>query len=337
VCFSTTYSGFITGYILPVELICVYQKKTNTLEKGKKTVKNQTLGIEIEMTCITRTKAAEVVAKYLQGTTEKTYDSYDTHLITAPNGKIWKIMSDASIKTMKKQNGELVPANGIYSVELVSPILNYDDDIETLQEIIRLLRKAGAISESHLQCGIHIHIGKGDHTPNTIKNLVNLMASKEDLIYKSLQVDPIRMQYCKKVNEDLIETINKKKPQTLSQLADIWYSGYGRESRDRHYHSSRYFGVNLHSLFTKGTLEFRLFNGCLHAGTIRSWIVFCLAVSHQALIQKSASAKRTHTDNEKYTFRCWLLRLGMIGDEFKNCREHLMASLCGNSAWRNAA
>jgi hypothetical protein len=300
-------------------------------------MKNQTVGIEIEMTCITRAKAAEVISKYLQGTIEKTYDSYDTHLITAQNNKAWKIMSDASIKTMKKQNGELVPASGIYSVELVSPIPNYNDDIETLQEIIRLLRKAGAVSESKLQCGIQIHEGAQNHTPNTIKNLVNLMASKEDLIYKSLEVDPTRMQYCKKVNEGLIKTINKKKPQTLSQLADIWYSGYGRESRNRHYHTSRYFGTNLHSLFTKGTLEFRLFNGSLHAGLIRSWIVFCLAVSHQALTQKSASAKRTHTDNEKYTFRCWLLRLGMIGDEFKNCREHLMASLCGNSAWRNAA
>jgi len=60
-----------------------------------------------------------------------------------------------------------------------------------------------------------------------------------------------------------------------------------------------------------------------------------LAVSHQALIQKSASAKRTYTDNEKYTFRCWLLRLGLIGDEFKNCRMHLMKALDGNSAWRN--
>jgi hypothetical protein len=297
-------------------------------------MKSQSVGIEIEMTCITRAKAASVIAKYLHGTIEKTCDSYDTHKIIAPDCRTWKIVSDASIKTMKKQDGELVSASGLYSVELVSPILNYDNDIETLQEIIRLLRKAGAVSESYLQCGIHIHIGAQNHTPNTLKNLINLMASKEDLIYKSLEVDPVRMRYCQKVNEDLIETINKKKPQTLSQLADLWYSGYSRESRERHYHSSRYHGINYHSIFTNGTIEFRFFNGCLHAGKIRSWIVFCMAVSHQALTQKSASAKRTHTDNEKYTFRCWLLRLGMIGDEFKNCREHLMASLSGNSAWK---
>ena len=217
-------------------------------------------------------------------------------------------------------------------MELVTPILRYED-IETLQELIRRLRKAGAVSDSDLQCGIHI--GAKDHTPNTLKNLVNLMAAKEDLIYKSLEIDPARVRWCKKVNEDLIQAINKKKPKTLEQLADLWYSGYGFENRDRHYHTSRYHGLNLHSTFTKGTIEFRLFNGTLHAGKIRSYIVFCLAISHQSLTQKSASARRTHTDNEKYTFRCWLLRLGLIGEEFKNCRMHLMKALDGNSAWRN--
>ncbi|WP_195962542.1 amidoligase family protein [Clostridium tyrobutyricum] len=298
-------------------------------------MKNQTIGMEIEMTGITREKAAEVVSEFLKGKIRRVYDSYDTYKVTAQDNRVWKIMSDASIRTMKNEKGTLVPEDRSYSVELVTPILKYDKDIETLQELIRKLRHIGAVSESRLKCGIHIHIGAEKHTPATLKNLVNLMASKEDLIYKSLEIDPERVRYCKKINEDLIETINIKKPKTLEKLADIWYSGYGVESRERHYHTSRYHGLNLHSTFTRGTIEFRLFNGTMHAGKIRSYIVFCLAVSHQALVQKRAMAKRTHTDNEKYTFRCWLLRLGLIGDEFKNCRRHLMKSLDGNSAWRN--
>lgn len=297
-------------------------------------MKNQTIGVEIEMTGITRDKAAEVAATLLGGTIERTYDSYDTYKITAADRRVWKIMSDASILTRKNEKGKLESADKSYSIELVTPILKYDEDIEILQELIRQLRHAGAVSESRLQCGIHIHIGAKEHTPNTLKNLVNLMASKEDLIYKSLEIDPARVRYCQKVNENLIETINKKKPKTLTDLADIWYSEYGVENRQRHYHTSRYHGLNLHSTFTKGTIEFRLFNGTMHAGKIRSYIVFCLAVSHQALKQKSASAKRTLTDNEKYTFRCWLLRLGLIGDEFKNCRQHLMKALDGDAAWR---
>lgn len=299
-------------------------------------MKNQTIGVEIEMTGITREKVAEVTANFLGGKIARAYDGYDTYKITTPDDRVWKIMSDASIKTMKSDKGKLTAvSNRDYSVELVTPILKYDEDIEVLQELIRRLRKVGAVSDSKLQCGIHIHIGAKGHTPNTLKNLVNLMAAKEDLIYKSLEIDPARVRFCQKVNENLIETINKKRPKTLEQLADIWYSDYGVENRERHYHTSRYHGLNLHSTFTKGTIEFRLFNGTLHAGKIRSYIVFCLAISHQALTQKSASAKRTHTDNEKYTFRCWLLRLGLIGDEFKNCRQHLMKALDGNAAWRN--
>lgn len=298
-------------------------------------MKNQTIGVEIEMTGITKAEAAAVAVNFLGGRITREYDGYDTYNIIAPDQRVWKIMNDASIKTMKNTKGKLKAINNKdYSVELVTPILRYED-IETLQELIRRLRKAGAVSDSELQCGIHIHIGAKDHTPNTLKNLVNLMAAKEDLIYKSLEIDPARVRWCKKVNEDLIQAINKKKPKTLEQLADLWYSGYGFESRDRHYHTSRYHGLNLHSTFTKGTIEFRLFNGTLHAGKIRSYIVLCLAISHQALTQKSASARRTHTDNEKYTFRCWLLRLGLIGEEFKNCRMHLMKALDGNSAWRN--
>ncbi|WP_195509970.1 amidoligase family protein [Clostridium tyrobutyricum] len=298
-------------------------------------MKNQTIGVEIEMTGITREKAAEIVSEFLKGKIRRVYDSYDTYKVTARDNRVWKIMSDASIRTMKNEKGTLVPEDRSYSVELVTPILKYDKDIETLQELIRKLRHIGAVSESRFKCGIHIHIGAEKHTPATLKNLVNLMASKEDLIYKSLEIDPARVRYCRKINEDLIETINIKKPETLVELADIWYSSYGVESRERHYHTSRYHGLNLHSTFTRGTIEFRLFNGTMHAGKIRSYIVFCLAVSHQALVQKRAMAKRTHTDNEKYTFRCWLLRLGLIGDEFKNCRHHLMKSLDGNSAWRN--
>jgi len=84
-------------------------------------------------------------------------------------------------------------------------------------------------------------------------------------------------------------------------------------------------------------VEFRLFNSTTHAGKIKAYIQFCLAISHQALTPKSASARKTQTDNEKYTFRTWLLRLGLIGDEFRTARLHLLAKLEGNTAWRHVA
>lgn len=88
-------------------------------------------------------------------------------------------------------------------------------------------------------------------------------------------------------------------------------------------------------MFYKGTVEFRLFNSTLHAGEVKSAIQLCLAISHQALIQKFARHTKTVSDNEKYTFRTWLLRLGLIGDEFKTARHHLLKNLDGNIAWKD--
>ena len=220
-----------------------------------------------------------------------------------------------------------------YKCEVVSPILTYED-MADLQEIIRQLRHKGAFVNS--QCGIHIHVDASRYTPQTLRNLVNIIASKEDILYKALRIDPARMRWCKKTNERLLEAINRRKPQTMEALKDIWYAGSTR-GRDEHYNDTRYHGLNLHSTFTKGTVEFRLFNSTTHAGEIKAYIQFCLAVSHQALTQKKASARKTVTDNEKYAFRCWMLRLGLSGDEFKTCRLHFLKHLEGNSAWRNAA
>ena len=296
-------------------------------------MRTQRFGIEIEMTGITREKAAEAIAEYFGtesfyiGTYYKTYGAKDRQ------GRTWKATYDSSIIAQKKSGGRTVRATDEYKCEVVSPILTYED-MADLQEIVRQLRHKGAFVNS--QCGIHIHVDAARYTPQTLRNLVNIIASKEDILYKALQIDPARMRWCKKTNEKLIEAINRKKPETMEALKDIWYAGsFG--GRDEHYNETRYHGLNLHSTFTKGTVEFRLFNSTTHAGEIKAYIQFCLAVSHQALTQKKASARKTVTDNEKYAFRCWMLRLGLSGDEFKTCRLHFLKHLEGNSAWRNAA
>ena len=102
-----------------------------------------------------------------------------------------------------------------------------------------------------------------------------------------------------------------------------------------HYNSMRYNFCNLHSLFHgNGSLEIRGFNSTLHAGKIRAYWVLTLAMNQQALTQKSASTKKPQTENEKFAMRTWLTRIGLNGEEFKNCREHLCKALTGDAAWR---
>ncbi len=298
-------------------------------------MKSQAFGIEIELTGLTRETATKEIAIFFGTTAVYKGGTYLEYKVKDSQGRYWKVMKDSSINPEKKvATGRTVSADENYKVEVVSPICKYED-IETIQELVRRLRQAGAIANS--SCGIHIHIDGANHNPKTLRNLVNIMASKQNLIYKALQVDYAREnRYCKKFNDTLIEKLNKAKPTTMDKVADIWYEGY-YGSRNIHYHESRYFGLNLHSTFSKGTVEFRLFNSTTHAGKIKAYIQFCLAVSHQAITQRSASTKKTETDNPKYTFRTWLLRLGLIGDEFATARQHLLANLEGDIAWRHAA
>lgn len=290
-------------------------------------------GIEIEMTGITRKQAAEIVKDHLQGRISRSDGS--SHEITAPDGRIWKITYDGSIRTQKKTAGRTTPAGKEYSVELVSPILTYEEDMENLQELIRKLRRAGAFSTKDTCTGIHIHLDGADHTPKSLKNFLNLIHARNDLLYQSLEVERSRMHYCKKLDARLVERIKGKKPTTFKEIEDIWYEGYSGP-RTRKYHESRYAFANLHSFFNGvGTIELRAFNNpSLHAGKIRAYTILSLAMNHQALTQKSISANKPQMDNPKFAMRTWLNRMGLIGKEFKNCREHLVKHLDGNASWR---
>ena len=294
---------------------------------------NHKFGIEIEFTGITRRKAAEVVAKVFNTTVIEEGTYYDTKAVKQADGRKWKVMSDGSIHCQKKEGNLKVGASRDYSVELVSPILTYKEDIDNLQELVRQLRKAGAFANS--SCGIHIHLDGAPHTVRSVRNFVNIIASKNDLFYKALQIEPNRMRFCKKMDETLVKRMNSKKPKTMEQLANIWYQGY-YGSREIHYHDSRYHFLNLHSFFTgHHTIELRGFNSELHAGKIRSYVVLALALNHQALTQKQASSKKPQIENEKFAMRTYLNRIGFIGDDYKNCREHLTKALNGSAAWRH--
>ena len=305
-------------------------------------MKAQTFGCEIEGNNIRRSDAAKAAAEYFGRPASVRYDGtvYKTWVCLDAQGRTWKFMRDASIE-----------GDDSYATEVVTPVLRYND-IELLQGLVRVLRKAGMKSDPTRDCGVHIHVGlKSDdglnHTPATIRNLVNLMKSHEMQIVRAAGVAQDRLgRWCRVVEQSFLDRLNRERPQTWEALADIWYEeNDGYYNRNAHYNSSRYHMLNLHASFTKGTIEFRCFNfqaptaerkGGLHAGELKSWIQLVLAMSAMAKLQKSCSPRPQQTENEKYAFRCWMLRLGFIGDEFSTAREILLRNLEGNSAWRQA-
>lgn len=299
-------------------------------------MKEQTIGVEVEMNSITREKAARIAADFFgtyryENTAGR--NGYYTWSAWDSQGREWKFQRDVSIAGPDSEK-----------CELVTPILNYSD-IENLQELIRRLRKAGAVSHAGIGAGVHIHIGANGHTPQSLRTLANIMASHENLIAEALKIDQGRMnRYCRTVNPKFIEQVNKKKPSTMAQLADLWYTSNGADyGRSQHYNDSRYHMLNLHATFTKGTVEFRLFqfdkpangkkNG-LHAGQLKSYIQLCLALSQMAKDLRTAIPKPQQHENPKFAMRTWLMRLGFMGEEFSTARDFLTRNLEGDAAFR---
>ena len=296
----------------------------------------QTIGVEVEMNNITREQAAKVAAEFF-GTGRYEYtarrNGYETWSAWMADGREWKFQKDVSISGPDSKK-----------CEMVTPILTYED-METLQELVRRLRKAGGRSDATRGCGVHIHIGAKGHTPQTMRNLANIMASHESLLADALRLDRGRIiRYCRTVNPTFLAEVNEKKPQTMADFADIWYTANGANyGRSHHYNDSRYHMLNYHATFTKGTIEFRLFqfdapadgklNG-LHAGQLKSYIQLCLALSQMAKMVKTASPKPQQTENPKFAMRTWLMRLGFIGEDFRTAREILTRNLRGDNAFR---
>ena len=296
-------------------------------------LKDQCFGVEVEMTGITREQAATALAAYFATDARYVGGAYDKWCVTDRDGKEWTVMSDSSIHGEQKiGSGYRATGDYRYRVEMVTPKLTYAE-LPKLQECVRQVRHAGAKANS--SCGIHVHVDAANHNRQSLKNLIGIMYSKEDILFKALQVNESRAsRWCQKVREPMLEKIRKLPSNTtMDRLRREWYEG--SDGSYEHYNWTRYYALNLHAVFSKGTLEWRCFESTLHAGKVRSNITLALAISAQAINQSCTHAKKTEIgDNPAFTFRTFLLRLGLIGDEYKNVRKHLLANLDGDKAWR---
>ena len=116
------------------------------------------------------------------------------------------------------------------SAEVVSPVCRYED-IEMVQEVVKAIRAAGAKADR--SCGIHIHIGLGEHTPQSLRRLVNIVNAKEDLLTTALGITPDRRErWCRPVEQRFLAELNRRKPATMDEFARIWYRQSGGASSD---------------------------------------------------------------------------------------------------------
>lgn len=281
-------------------------------------------GIEIETVGQTRERIARAIQSVVGGTVSHSGQPFcfDPWKVTDRQGRTWTVMADASLSAPKDRQAEVV-----------SPILCYDD-IPELQEVVRAVRRVGGKVDR--TTGIHVHVDAARFDARAIINLVKIVNKQERLIEHALGIsEQRRSRWCRGIDAEFLAMLERRRPRTLQQLNRFWY---GRENNNpTHYDPSRYHGVNLHNIWYRQTVEFRWFESTLHAGKVKAYIQFVLALAAKAQNARAASSKRRqfNTATAKYDFRVFLLSLGLIGDEFKTARKHLLARLQGSAAWQN--
>lgn len=280
-------------------------------------------GIEIETIKRTREQTAAAIHSVVGGTIRHVgYPaSYDPWEVEDLRGRKWRVVADASLSSVPKH----------LQAEIVSPVLTYED-IPQLQEVIRAARRAGCKVDS--RCGIHIHVDGAVFDTKKLLNLAKTFYKQEELILHALGIHADRQRYCRRMSDDFIRRIEQRRPRTLRDLNRAWY---GRENTaPQHYDSTRYATLNLHNLWYRNTVEMRAANSTLHAGKVKAYIQFVLALAAKAITARAASSRKREFNPEsaKYDLRVLLLRLGMIGDEFKTARMHLMANMPGDAAFK---
>ena len=157
------------------------------------------------------------------------------------------------------------------------------------------------------------------HTGITLRNLVNMVYSKQALIKKSLGISE------NIIEDDFCTCINEAKMEALEDFKKA-IEGIGVGSCP---------GIAFD--FVDNTITFKFLEGEVSSEKVNAYIQLVALLNQHAMALKHASAKSKDTDNDKFTFRVWLVKLGMIGDEYKIARKILLERLKGNSAFRSGS
>ena len=166
---------------------------------------------------------------------------------------------------------------------------------------------------------IEVAVPMEGHTGITLRNLVNMICSKQVLIKKSLGLTAniIEDDFCTGINEARLETLEDFKT-AIEGIGEKRCSGIVFD-------------------FINNTIIFKFLEGEMSAVKVKAYTQLVALLNQNAKALKHASAKAKDTDNDKFTFRVFLIRLGMVGDEYKAARKVLLENLKGNSAFRSGA
>jgi len=180
-------------------------------------------------------------------------------------------------------------------------IINKAGDEMELEEILNPLEET---SEAEFD-SIEIAFPMEGHNERTIRNLLNMIYSKQSLIKKVFNC-----------SENIVEKELIDEGSTLKSLDELLEVVTNENCK----------GID----FDKEKLTFNFIKGNIETSS-----EFLSLLIKKAKELKHTTSRQVETDNDKYSFRTWLIRLGMVGPNYKEHRKFLLSKLEGSSAFRN--
>ena len=178
-------------------------------------------------------------------------------------------------------------------------------------------------SELHEDTGSHkkvsIRLPLQDHSCVSLRNLLQLIYSKQQLINKALGGPGVFS-----IPDELIKLLEEKMPENIEGFLHMFSKYVGERGN---------VGIDMKTdsiIFTE--LPFTQ-----ESDLIKAYTDLVALMNKQAKEQKRVQTEPKEVENEKYYFRVWLIRLGFKGNEYKMSRKVLLRNLDGNIAFRTEA
>ena len=187
--------------------------------------------------------------------------------------------------------------------------------LDELEKIIKLtcegLKSQGF--KGTRNCGLHVHIDARDFLSDhkKIVQIIKTFYSCEDILYSMLPPSRWGNHYCQRLSQNYLYK-NFNKSLSKKKIESEWYHednrGRMEERKKSKYDKARYYGLNIHSIFFRGTVELRYHSGTVEESKILSWIEIMLQMVDYALNRYNDRDIRKmfnmETDSDKFYYFC---------------------------------
>ena len=217
-------------------------------------------------------------------------------------------------------DGETITMEEILNPQMESePTVNQEQNIQAPindAEAPELTQREGADRILEDLGGVEVKLNFEEHTADSLKNIINMLYSKQRLIMMAFETETAFM------DETFAEDLNKIEIKDLQGLKEA-FEELGPD---------RCPGYEID--FEEQTFTFKLFSSKLNPERIKAFQDLCVLIAGYARTLKRASFKQAQDDNPKYALRTWFIRIGMNGPEYKETRKTLLKNLEGSGAFR---